>query len=339
MTILKMRTSHTSKLPDGDGVECVSLTIPPEKRAHMMNASNKEESPPEGTDSRSVRTKSSRVFLWVLFFAVGVGLLTPMFRTVARHLQFSQWHEKTKAKIESLAVRCPPDVPSAQWQRAVDWTSNLISQEYIAPSDEDPDSLRELHDGLSEKIKGTVDLTTLQWVWEQCEKAQRPGAVHAIQFRSIRLLTKEPITDNDLPHLWSLHKCLDLDLSNTEVTDAGLTHLKGVTNLAGLSLDNTEVSDAGIMHLKGMPSLRVLSLNGTQVTDSGLEQLAGLTELTHLSLANTNVTDAGLKYLEGCKKLTTLCLNDTKVTEEGVKRLQECLPNCSIGNYPVRVGS
>jgi hypothetical protein len=304
----------------------------------MMNASNKAESLPEGTDSHSVRTKSSWVFLWVLFFAVGVGLLTPVVRSVAHLQAFFRVHGQVKEKIQSLAVRCPPDVPSAQWKRAVDWTSNLISQEYIAPSDEDPDSLRELHDGLSEKIKGTVDLTTLQWVWEQCEKAPRGGAGYAIRFRSIRLLTKEPITDNDLPHLWSLHKCLDLNLSNTEVTDAGLTHLEGVTNLAGLSLDNTQVTDAGIIHLKGMPSLRVLSLNGTQVTDAGLEQLAGLTELTELSLANTNVTDAGLKYIDGCMKLTTLCLNDTKVTEEGVKRLQECLPNCHIGNFPVLVG-
>jgi hypothetical protein len=293
---------------------------------------------PEGTERRGLRTKRFRVFLWVLFFAIGVAFVTPVVRSVAQVQAFFRVHRQVKEKIQSLAVRCPPDVPSAQWQRAVDWTSNLISQEYFEPSGKDRDSLRELNDGLADKIKGNVDLTTLQWVWEQCEKKPRPSAEYAIRFRSIRLLTKEPITDNDLPHLWSLHKCLDLNLSNTEVTDAGLTHLEGVTNLAGLSLDNTQVTDAGIIHLKGMPSLRVLSLNGTQVTDTGLEQLAGLTELTHLSLANTSVTDAGLKYLEGCTKLDTLCLNDTKVTEEGVKRLQECLPNCHIGNYAVLVG-
>lgn len=288
---------------------------------------------PESAERRGVRTKTCRVILLVLLLALCVGLLTPVVQFVAHVQEFYRVHRQVTDKIQSLAIRCPTGVPPAQWQYAVDWTSNLISQVYFEPVENDPDSLRDLNDALADRIKGAVDLTTLQWVWEQCEKSPRDGAVYAIRFRSIRLLTKEPITDNDLPHLWSLHECSSLNLGNTDVTDVGVTHLESVTNLAALSLDNTQVTDAGLKHLASLPHLGALSLNSTQVTDAGLRHLAGLTELTHLSLAHTNVTDAGLKYLEGCTKLDTLCLNETKVSEEGVKRLQESLPNCRIGNY------
>ena len=107
-------------------------------------------------------------------------------------------------------------------------------------------------------MKGQVDLATLQWVWEECEKAPRRGAVYAIRFRDVRLLTKEPITDDDLPHLWSLDKCLHLELHNTQVTDQGLKHLEGLSNLKYLSLHNTQVTDEGVARLQAaLPGCKI----------------------------------------------------------------------------------
>ncbi len=103
---------------------------------------------------------------------------------------------------------------------------------------------------LDGKTKGQVNLTTLQWVWEECEKAPRSGAEYAIRFRDVRLLTKEPITDDDLPHLWSLDKCLSLELNNTQVTDRGLKYLEGRSNLKYLNLQNTQVTDEGVARLR-----------------------------------------------------------------------------------------
>ena len=122
------------------------------------------------------------MILWVSILAIGVAFVTPVVRSVAHIQAFFRVHGQVRDKIRSLAVRCPPDVSSDKWQRAVDWTANLISQEYPAPSDKDRDSLRELNDGLAEKIKGNVDLTTLQWVWDQCEKKPKTlgGICHPI---------------------------------------------------------------------------------------------------------------------------------------------------------------
>lgn len=58
------------------------------------------------------------------------------------------------------------------------------------------------------------------------------------------------IKDDDLPHLWSPHKCLHLDLDNTQVTDAGLKHLEGLSELKSLSLRNTQVTEEGASRLQ-----------------------------------------------------------------------------------------
>lgn len=266
---------------------------------------NEQQPAPSSTERERHRYQFTRrsILLGVVLFALCIGLIT-MCIFVVRQRSFYILSRQTRDKIESLTARCPAGVPPKQWQNALSWTANLIGQEYSSPVDSDPDSLKQLYQALDDRIKGPVDLTTLQWVWDQCEKAPRAGAEYAIKFRSVRLLTKEPITDSDLPHMWSLHKCARLDLSNTQVTDVGLRHLADASNLIGLSLDNTQVTDVGLRHL------------------------AGLTNLVVLSLANTQVTDAGLRNLEGLTKLELISLNNTKVTVEGTKKLQNALPQC-----------
>jgi hypothetical protein len=203
--------------------------------------------------------------------------------------------DETRAKIESLHRRCPADVSPQQWEQAVGWTSNVICQIYFSPQHGDLESLQRLCQALDEKLAQEVDLETLQWVWEQCELAQGHGRGYAFQFRDVRLLTKPPITDDSLPGLWSLNKCLWLDLSDTQVTDAAMVHLAGgsLAELAFLDLSNTQITDAGVALLAGMPELRNVGLDGTQVTDAGLLQLARCPQIAHVSVVDTAVSAEG----------------------------------------------
>jgi hypothetical protein len=199
------------------------------------------------------------MFVGVVLFAIVLGVLTHVGRLAARMGEFFRLSRQTQEKIRSLKARPPSGVPPAQWDRAVDWTANLIAQVYFAPDKGDPDSLRHLNDTLDERMKREVDLTTLQWIWEECEKTPRSGAQCASQFRDVRLLTKEPITDDDLPHLWSLNKCWYLDLSNTQVTDQGLEHLEGLSNLEHLWLQNTQVTPEGVQKLqRALPACEIV---------------------------------------------------------------------------------
>ncbi len=249
--------------------------------------------------------------------AVGLGLVG--WRIVGMRRYYGRVDE-TRAKIESLRRRRPADVPQQQWERAVDWTSNVICQIYFSPEHGDLESLQRLCEALDEKLAQEVDLETLQWAWDQCELAKGRGSATAIEFRDVRLLTKPPITDDSLPGLWSLKKCLGLDLSGTQVTDAGMVHLSGLDNLTSLDVSNTQVSDAGL-ELVANSNLLDLNLSRTSVTDAGMAHLASLSKLRSLWLTDTAVGDEGLRHLEGLQAMDILGLEGTRVTDEGIRYL------------------
>jgi hypothetical protein len=231
-----------------------------------------------GDDHRLEDTKSLSTLLWavskqcrgcqfslrtmllgVLLISVVLAVVAPFVRFVGTQRRFYGLVEQVGNDIASLELRRPADVPPDQWKRAVDWTRNLIYQVYFSPIDSDPDSLEQLRDQLRQKLNGPVDLRTLQWIWEHCENAPRQGAVWAINFRDVRLLTKEPITDDDIPYLWSLDRCVYLVLDNTLVTDEGLKHLMGRQNLKYLSFRNTRVTDDGLQRLQQtLPGCRIV---------------------------------------------------------------------------------
>lgn len=211
-----------------------------------------------------------RLFTLILLvaFVILLAVAIPSVRHLLRWREHSRLAQAVKDNIASFQDRAPDDIPEAQWSDAVDWTSNLISQVYFAPEEQDPNSLRNLSDALEQRLNEEVSLGTLRWIWDECEKAPRPGAKYAIQFRDVRLLTPEPIADQDLPKLWSLDRCLYLNLDNTEVTDRGLAYLQQFSNLKYLSLRGTSVTEQGVADLQtALPACEIHYREVTQRTD------------------------------------------------------------------------
>ena len=206
-----------------------------------------------------------RYIILLVAFVILMALATPSVRHLLRWREHSRLAQRVKDNISTLQDRGPPGVSPSQWNHAVDWTSNLISQVYFAPEERDPSSLRDLCDALEQRLNEPISLGTLQWVWDECEQAPRRGAKYAIQFRDVRLLTREPITDQDLPQLWSLDRCLYLDLDNTEITDSGLEYLQGFPNLKYLTLRGTSVTEQGVASLQA-------ALPGCEVRHSDVAQ-------------------------------------------------------------------
>jgi hypothetical protein len=114
-----------------------------------------------------------------------LAFVAPFVRFVSEQRKFHGLVVQVSEEIESLELRRPPDVPPDQWNRAVAWTRNLIVQVYFSPVASDPDSLEQLRDELRQKLNGSVDLGTLQWIWEHCEKE----------------LDNTLVTDEELKHL------------------------------------------------------------------------------------------------------------------------------------------
>mgnify|MGYP001173439795 FL=1 len=83
--------------------------------------------------------------------------------------RFSQAVSHVVGTIRSCDSRLPSDVPAGQWKEAVEWTANVIFQDFVAPHPKELAGLEDLAEELDRKAKGDGDLGTLRWVWDAYE--------------------------------------------------------------------------------------------------------------------------------------------------------------------------
>lgn len=192
---------------------------------------------------------------WLKFGAafLAVALLVWLAPAVRQVLLIREYHglsRDVQRSISDMKTQRPADVPKEQWDRATEWTSNIIAQVFFGLDEAELPGLRKLANDITERRKGPVDLVTLQWIWDEVERCDARPDSCAVRFRDARLLAKEPITDESLPQVWSLDRVMWLDLHGTEITDASVPALQRLSQLKVLHLDDTAVSDGGVETLK-----------------------------------------------------------------------------------------
>ena len=187
----------------------------------------------------------------VLLVALGlIAMAVPVASRINEILRCSQSVTHVADTIRSFESRRPADVPEAQWKEAVKWTANVIYQDFFASNSEKLAGLEDLEKELDRKAKGDVDIGTLRWIWDACEKVCGGPDSYGIRFRRVTLLTKGVITDAKLPDVWSLRRCTNLDLSGTEITDESVPLLVTLTQLKQLDIHRTQISEKGTETLK-----------------------------------------------------------------------------------------
>ncbi len=271
------------------------------------------------------------MFVAIIVLSLLLGLVVvPVARQVTLRKESDRLLQQAISKVDALAAKRPSGVPKDQWLQAVEWTSYVVDQVLVDYDHRNLDVLRQLCEGLNERRAEEVDLTTLQFVWERLEEVEPDGEDRVFRLRDVRLLTAGPITDDRLPELWAMDKCVWLNLSGTDVTDAGLRHLADLDRLNDLNLNDTGITDAGVPHLGQMESLTSLSLNNSYISDGGLAELRHIENLTHLFIENTQVGDEGIAHLRQLPQLEYLGVSGTYLTPEGLRELRGALPRCDV---------
>ncbi len=176
--------------------------------------------------------------------------LVPTVRLIIRINEYRTLSQNLAQSITDMKTQRPADVPQAQWDRATDWTSNIIAQVFFGLDEAELPGLRRLADEVAERRKSAVDLATLQWIWDEVARCDSQPESCAIRFRDARLLAKEPITDESLPQLWSLDRVVWLDLHRTQITDASVPVLSRLMQLRVLHIDETAITPAGVEALR-----------------------------------------------------------------------------------------
>ena len=163
-----------------------------------------------------------------------------------------------RSTIDALQSHGPADVPASQWKDAVAWTSNLVVQDFFSPNPEQFIGLQKLNQQLEQKKGEPVDLAKLRWIWDEIEAACGGPDSVAARFRNVKLMTNGPITDERLPSVWALDRCVGLDLSETQITDASAPFLLSLPKIERLDISKTFITPVGVAELQSSrPELHV----------------------------------------------------------------------------------
>lgn len=201
---------------------------------------------------------STRRIAIVLLLLLGAASWSPVQFLIRQH-EYNSLKIELRNGINSMLTRRPSDVSEQQWKCAIEWTDNLTAQIFFNDHAGLP-KLRQLVVDLRVRVAEPVDLGTLRWMWDRMEDADRHRSFDscAIRFRDIRLLSREPITDESLPSLWSVDRVLMLDVSQTTITDASVPFLSSLQHLKSLNVGDTGITDDGMAEIQAaLPNCKV----------------------------------------------------------------------------------
>jgi hypothetical protein len=116
------------------------------------------------------RIDQARVICLAILVVAGVAFWFGVYEPIRRHKDFCS---ATRAELETLAKKRPPDLTREQWNNIVGWTLNGHGNSVVAkrpglggpriPRAEMDRFLAELR----QRLSGPVDLQTINWIWDE----------------------------------------------------------------------------------------------------------------------------------------------------------------------------
>ena len=107
--------------------------------------------------------------------------------TWAPFLRCKRGYQRVSVTVESLAGRCPSGIAQQQWDNYVGWTQNAVGNCLTSPSYiRDEPRLHRFADELEKKLQGDVDVSTIDWIWDEIEQISTHGESYSEKFRPTR---------------------------------------------------------------------------------------------------------------------------------------------------------
>jgi hypothetical protein len=125
---------------------------------------------------------SRRRFYWL----VGVGLLVLCFVPLALWMRHqTEWFYQARdgnKLVNQLRGRRPPDVSPRTWDLAADWAVTAYCNVCFSPGHVPLDELKRFRTELEERLRATVDLATVDWIWERLGRTGPHGRQYRERF-------------------------------------------------------------------------------------------------------------------------------------------------------------
>jgi hypothetical protein len=121
--------------------------------------------------------------LWLTPPVMVVALLIPAyFLVIHPFVAHRRWYGAVEYRILCLAERCPGDLDRKQWAACIHWTWNLHAN-YGALPYWDKAARYPFLSGVDQKLRGKVDLGTIDWIWDQYSQHTSGGKWYSENFR------------------------------------------------------------------------------------------------------------------------------------------------------------
>jgi|SRR5262245_4006302 len=98
----------------------------------------------------------------------------------------ARWYNRVRDAIRELASRRPPEVSRGQWEFVIGWTLNLHANCGGSAGAEGREWQEAFVAELKRRLQGPVGLNTIDWIWDEYERATRHGKDYSDRWRPTR---------------------------------------------------------------------------------------------------------------------------------------------------------
>jgi hypothetical protein len=112
----------------------------------------------------------------------------------------AHYARQLETRIEQLYAKRPENLTVEQWNCLVDWTCNLHGNSLVA-FECNTGEIIAFESRLSEALSGTVDASTIEWIWDEYAKLCHAGQ----SYQRFRLMVNENLARLDSPVMLESH--------------------------------------------------------------------------------------------------------------------------------------
>jgi hypothetical protein len=119
--------------------------------------------------------------------SIGLCVLTAgaliWFRMTQPLQRHSEFYHRVRADLETLAKKRPPNVTRKQWEQIVGWTLNAHGNCLASQQNMPPEEMNRFEAELTQRLQGTVDLGTIDWIWDEIVRLTSSGRTYSDRWR------------------------------------------------------------------------------------------------------------------------------------------------------------
>ena len=124
----------------------------------------------------------ARHYYWLGGLAVLAACVVPPTIWAVRQIAYAQEQRTAQELVNQLRDRGPPDVGADAWEVASAWAITAYCNVCYSPEHVSHDELRRFRADLEERLRGSVDLATIDWVWDRLGRTGPHGRSYQERF-------------------------------------------------------------------------------------------------------------------------------------------------------------